>query len=210
MLLIDNTKKQSLTIFLVFLAFSFILPLMATAANIYFYGRKNKVTKADAAIVLGAEVWEKKPSPVFRERINHAINLYKRGKVSSIIFTGGIGKEKEIAEATVGKRYAMARGVEKSDILIETKSRTTFQNLKHAKKVASSQDLSKFIIVSDPLHLKRAVLMARDLGMNAYPSATPTTRYQSFKSKLKFLVRETSAYFVYQLSKISLSSWYFM
>lgn len=209
MLLIDNIKQQCLAIALLFLTFG-ILPLMATAVNIYFYGRKNKVTNADAAIVLGAAVWENKPSPVFRERINHAINLYKRGKVSSIIFTGGIGKDKEIAEATVGKRYAMARGVEKSDILIETKSQTTLQNLKNAKQVASSQDLSKFIIVSDPLHLKRAVLMARDLGMNAYPSATPTTRYQSFKSKLKFLVRETSAYFVYQLSKISLSSWYFL
>lgn len=205
MLFNDNIKQQSFAIALLFLFFG-VLSLMAiTALNIYFYDRKNNVKKADAAIVLGAEVWKDKPSPVFRERINHAINLYKRGKVDSIIFTGGIGEDKEIAEATVGKDYAMANGVEKSDILTETKSRSTLQNLKNAKKVASSsQQLSKFLIVSDPLHLKRAVSMARDLGMNAHPSATPTTRYQSFKSKLKFLARETSAYLLYLVSKISL------
>ncbi|BAZ08998.1 hypothetical protein NIES4071_08040 [Calothrix sp. NIES-4071] len=195
----QNIKQQCLTFTLLVTAFV-ILPLVVTAFNIYFYNTKNKLKSADAAIVLGAEVWQEEPSPVFRERINHAINLYKKGKVSSIIFTGGIGEDKDIAEATVGKRYAIARGVQESDILIETKSRTTLQNLKNAKKVASKQELSKFIIVSDPLHLKRATLMARDLDMNAYPSATPTTRYQSTKSKLKFLMRETGAYFFYLVS----------
>lgn len=196
--------KQQCSAFALLVTAFVILPSVVAAFNIYFYNTKNKLKSADAAIVLGAEVWQNEPSPVFRERINHAINLYNKGKVSSIIFTGGIGEDKDIAEATVGKRYAIARGVKESDILIETKSHTTLQNLKNAKKVASRQDLSKFIIVSDPLHLKRATLMARDLGMNAYPSATPTTRYQSMESKLKFLVRETSAYFFYLMSKISL------
>lgn len=201
MLLKYYIKQQCMALTLLVTAFV-ILPSVVTAFNIYFYNTKNKLKSADAAIVLGAEVWQDEPSPVFRERINHAINLYNKGKVNSIIFTGGIGEDKDIAEATVGKRYAIACGVKESDILIETKSHTTLQNLKNAKKVALRQDLSKFIIVSDPLHLKRATLMARDLGMNAYPSATPTTRYQSMESKLKFLVRETSAYFFYLMSKI--------
>ncbi|MBF2062969.1 MAG: YdcF family protein [Calothrix sp. C42_A2020_038] len=195
-----NIKQYSFGLVLLVIAV-LTLPLTATALNIYFYNTKSKLKSADAAIVLGAEVWQEKPSPVFRERINHAINLYKQGKVSSIIFTGGIGDDKDIAEATVGKDYAIANGVNESDILIETRSRTTLQNLKNAKTVASSEQLSEFLIVSDPLHLKRATLMARDLGMNAYPSATPTTRYQSAESKLKFLIRETSAYFIYLIYK---------
>lgn len=43
----------------------------------YLYGSSTNNIKADAAIVLGAAVWGEEPSPVFRERINHAINLYK-------------------------------------------------------------------------------------------------------------------------------------
>lgn len=202
MLISDKIKKTCLAIVLLSLVPG-VLPILATIAlSIYVYSSKTKVTSADAAIVLGAEVWGEKPSPVFRERINHAINLYKRGKVHNIIFTGGIGKNKEIAEAIVGKRYAMAHGVQKANILTETASQNTHQNLMYANKLALSQHLSKFLIVSDPLHLKRAVLMAQDLGMDAHPSATPTTRYRSFTSKLKFLLRETCGYFIYLLLRL--------
>ncbi len=120
------------------------------SVSIYFYGNNNNVIKADAAIVLGAAVWGEEPSPVFRERINHSINLYKNGDVRTIIFTGGIGDRDERAEAVIGKRYAITQGVKSSDILIETESRTTNQNLKNAQKVALSHQLTKFLIVSDP------------------------------------------------------------
>ncbi|MBW4611536.1 MAG: YdcF family protein [Hassallia sp. WJT32-NPBG1] len=179
-----------------------ILAIASISVSIYFYGNNNNVIKADAAIVLGAAVWGEEPSPVFRERINHSINLYKNGDVRTIIFTGGIGDRDETAEAVIGKRYAITQGVKSSDILIETESRTTNQNLKNAQKVALSHQLTKFLIVSDPLHLKRAVLMARDLGMDAYPSPTPTTRYRTLNSQLEFLTRETYFYFVYLVFKI--------
>ncbi|KAB8330544.1 YdcF family protein [Scytonema tolypothrichoides VB-61278] len=196
-----QTKTQWLTLVILGIMSALLLVVAITAFNIYFYGSAKRVVKADAAIVLGAAVWGDEPSPVFRERINHAINLYKRGVVHTIIFTGGVGKNDDISEAVVGKRYAMARGVRQSDILIETESHTTHQNLQNAQKVADKHDLSKFLIVSDPLHLKRAVLMAQNMGMDAYPSPTPTTRYRSFKSQFEFLMRETYFYFVYLVLK---------
>jgi uncharacterized SAM-binding protein YcdF (DUF218 family) len=173
-----------------------------TAANIYFYGNNSQRIQADAAIVLGAEVWENQPSPVFRERINHAINLYKNHDIPIIIFTGGVGAGKELSEAEVGKLYAIKNGVKKDDILLETKSRTTRQNLINAKVITDSEQFSKILIVSDPLHIKRAVLMARDLGLNAYPSPTLTTRYRTFKSQFQFLFRETYFYLVYLIFKM--------
>ncbi|MBH8575899.1 YdcF family protein [Nostocaceae cyanobacterium CENA369] len=179
-----------------------MLAIASTALSIYAYGNSDRNIKAEAAIVLGAAVWGEEPSPVFRERINHAINLYKNGQVNTIIFTGGVGETNEPAEAIVGKRYAIARQVKPADILIETTSHTTHQNLKNALSVASTDKLTKFLIVSDPLHLKRAVLMARDLGMDAYPSPTPTTRYRSVRAQMEFLMRETYFYFVYLVFKI--------
>ncbi len=198
----NQTKKQWLAMILLSLMSALILAIASISVSIYFYGNNNNVIKADAAIVLGAAVWGEEPSPVFRERINHSINLYKNGDVRTIIFTGGIGDRDETAEAVIGKRYAITQGVKSSDILIETESRTTNQNLKNAQKVALSHQLTKFLIVSDPLHLKRAVLMARDLGMDAYPSPTPTTRYRTLNSQLEFLTRETYFYFVYLVFKI--------
>jgi uncharacterized SAM-binding protein YcdF (DUF218 family) len=199
MFLSGKIKRLCLAIITLLLT-PIMLPFVAiTALKIYIYGQKNNVNKADAAIVLGAATWGEKPSPVFRERINHAINLYKNGFVSRIIFTGGIGENKKVAEATVGKKYAMVHGVKKAHILTEAESKSTLENIQNAKIVANEADLSKFLIVSDPLHLKRAVFMARDLGMDAHPSATPTSRFISFKSKLFFLIRETYGYFVYLL-----------
>ncbi|MBW4555205.1 MAG: YdcF family protein [Trichormus sp. ATA11-4-KO1] len=179
-----------------------LLAIASTSLSIYLYGHNSHNIKADAAIVLGAAVWGEEPSPVFQERINHAITLYKNGNVSTIIFTGGVGESNEPAEATVGKLYAIAQQVQVGDILTETQSRTTHQNLKNALEVASTYKLTKFLIVSDPLHMKRAVLMARDLKMDAYPSPTPTTRYRSFHSQMEFLMRETYFYFVYSMLKI--------
>ncbi|OKH55560.1 protein sanA-like protein [Calothrix sp. HK-06] len=178
-----------------------LLVILFTASHIYIYGNTPSLIKADAAIVLGAEVWDNEPSPVFRERINHAVNLYKARDVSKLIFTGGVGAGKQISEAEAGKQYAVKNGVNELDILIETKSRTTNQNLKYAKKVGQQHNLNKFLVVSDPLHMKRAVLMARNLGLDAFPSPTPTTRYRSFKSQLQFLSRETYFYFVYLVFK---------
>lgn len=124
-----------------------------------------------------------------------------------------MGGSNEPAEAIVGKNYAIAQQVKAADILTETQSRTTHQNLKNAWKLAkfkngvellqgNNYQLTKFLIVSDPLHMKRAVLMARRLGMNAYSSPTPTTRYRSFQSQMQFLIRETYFYFVYLVFKI--------
>ncbi|BAZ28250.1 hypothetical protein NIES4074_06810 [Cylindrospermum sp. NIES-4074] len=195
-------KKQRLVLIVLGLVSALLLAMASTASSIYVYGRSSATLRADAAIVLGAAVWGKQPSPVFRERINHAINLYQNGYVSTLIFTGGVGARDELAEAIVGKRYAMAKGVKDSDILTETQSRTTHQNLKNALKVASAYPLTKFLIVSDPLHMKRSVLMAQDLGIDAYPSPTPTTRYQSLNSQIPFLMRETYFYCVYLVFKI--------
>ena len=46
------------------------------------------------------------------------------------------------------------------------------------------------VLVSDPLHLRRAIWMADDLGIAAVSSPTPTTRYRSLKTKLRFLRHE--------------------
>ncbi|MBW4562465.1 MAG: YdcF family protein [Mojavia pulchra JT2-VF2] len=195
-------RKRPRVLILLALMSALLLAIASTAISIYSYGSNSNNIKADAAIVLGAAVWGEEPSPVFRERINHAINLYKNGNVSKIIFTGGVGERNEPAEAIVGKRYALAKQVKVVDILTETESRTTSQNLKNALAVASNYQLTKFLIVSDPLHMKRSVLMARSLGMDAYPSPTPTTRYRSFRSQMEFLSRETYFYFVYLVFKI--------
>jgi uncharacterized SAM-binding protein YcdF (DUF218 family) len=171
------------------------------AAGIYAYAQRSEVAQADAAIVLGAAAFGTEPSPVFQARIDHAVDLYRQGLVRTLVFTGGRGEPGEPPEAVVAREYALARGVPPADILVETESRITEQNLLYARQVAADHGLRRFLIVSDPLHMKRAILMARDLGMDAHPAPTPTTRYRSARSQLAFLARETFFYLGYLVAR---------
>jgi len=164
--------------------------MIALGGSIWSFGNEDHAKPSDCAIVLGAAVYGDQPSPVFEERIKHAVALYRAGTVSKIIFTGGFGAGASHAESTVGADYAIRQGVPPSALLTETRSHTTHENLIEAKSLMSAASLRSAILVSDPLHLKRSARMASDLGIAAVTSPTPTTRYRSLKSRLGFLGRE--------------------
>ena len=176
------------------------------AWRIYSFGNSSSAAQADAAVVLGAAVWTAEVSPVFRERINHAINLYRKGQVRKLIFTGGQGNPGEPTESSAARDYAVQSGVRASDILIEEKSHTTYENILYAKQLADTHGIKKVLIVSDPLHMKRAMAMARDMGFVADPSPTPSTRYQGVASQLGLLAHETYYYIGYLLRRPFLQS----
>jgi uncharacterized SAM-binding protein YcdF (DUF218 family) len=178
-----------------------VLVFGVLASRIYSFGNTRSEASADAAIVLGAAVWSSGVSPVFRERINHGIYLYRKGKVGKLIFTGGQGNSGEPTESSAARDYALQSGVPAQDILIEEKSHTTYENIRYAKQVADAHNIKRVLIVSDPLHMKRAVLMAQDVGLAAEPSPTPTTRYQGLKSQLGLLAHETYYYIGYLIRR---------
>lgn len=152
---------------------------------------------ADVAIVLGASNFGSKPSPVAQERINHGINLLKEGRVKKLIFAGGKVLNEKRTLAEVARNYAIEKGAAPEDILEQGWSRTTMEDLKYSLVVGKENGFETYLIVSDPLHLKRAMLMAKHLKMEAWPSGTPTTRYRSKEKINKFLRRETCFYIQY-------------
>ncbi|MES2706918.1 MAG: YdcF family protein [Verrucomicrobiota bacterium] len=164
--------------------------LTGVGAVIRNFGTRDQAVKSDCIIVLGAAVQGDEPSPVFEERIRHGVHLYKEGLAPRILFTGGLGDGSRSSESAVGVKTAHRLGVPAAAMLMEEKSRTTRQNLHEARAVMRGHGLKSAIIVSDPPHLKRALMMAADLGMEAVPSPTPTSRYRSLKAKSVFLLRE--------------------
>ena len=147
--------------------------------------------QADIAIVLGAAVDGREPSPVFAARLDHAIGLYRTGRVGGLLLTGARSPEDELSEAVAGRLYAMKGGVPADAILIEEQSRTTFQNLVNARGIMRGEGISTALVVSDPLHLRRALAMAHALEIDAAASAASGSRYRSWNTRLPFLLRET-------------------
>ena len=170
--------------------------------SIYNYGDKTETVSADVAIVLGAAVYDDQPSPVLCERVNHAVWLYHEGRVDKLIFTGGRSQEDSLSEAAAARQLAIDQQVPPQDIYIEERSRITEENLSGAARLMSEHHLSSAIVVSDPLHMRRAMRIGQDLGLDVHTSPTPTTRYVSWSSKAPFLGREVFFYIGYDVKTL--------
>ncbi len=179
-----------------------LLYLIFTAISIINYGKIDEKVTSDVAVVLGAGTQDGEVSPVYRERINHGIWLYENDYVDYLILTGGIGEGNTLSDAYIAKQYAVSKNLPEEAIFIEEKSTITEENLKYSKDIMDDNFFTTAIIVSDPLHMKRAMLMAEDYGIIAYSSPTPTTMYRSFSTKLSFLAREEFFYIGYSIVRI--------
>ena len=172
------------------------------ALSIVRYAERDESAPADCIIVLGAGTDGKMPSPVFRERLHHAVTLYQEGYSDIILLTGGYSPGNEHSDAWIAGAYLQSLGIPEDAVLLEERSTITQENLKYAKGIMENENLSTCILVSDPLHMKRSMMMAKDYEIEAFSSPTPTTRYQSWRTKLPFLARETFFYVGYQVYKI--------
>ena len=164
--------------------------LLILSIQIVTFSRQRSERPSDAAIVLGAAVQSGRPSPVFAARLDHAIDLYRRGIVRHLILTGGLGEGDSIPESQAGAAYAVARGVPAQAILTESVSHTTLQNLTEGRRLLRSAGLRTCLLVSDPLHMRRADMILRDLEMDVLPSPTPRSRYRTLRTRIPFLLRE--------------------
>lgn len=175
-----------------------VLTGLAVLAEIVVYSHQGRdeaasrgeAATADAAVVLGAAVVDRVPSPVFAERIRHGVALYKAGRVRMLVMTGGLGAGDRLTEAEAARDWSLAQGVPAEAILLETRSHTTRENLAFAQPILAQHGLSSVLLVSDPLHMRRAVALARRLGIDAAPSPTPTTRYTGWRNWTWFLFGE--------------------
>ena len=187
----SGKRAQSLLDWLWRLFMLLLLWLLGVAAWIIWVGDRDQAAPADAIIVLGAAAYDAKPSPVFEERIRHGLELYRQGYAPKLIFTGGFGGTgARFSESQVARRYALKQGIAARDILIESRSRTTRQNLVEAKRLMEARGMRRAILVSDPLHMARALRLSDELGIDALASSTPSTRFRSFHTSWRFLAQE--------------------
>jgi len=158
--------------------------------------------KSDVAIVLGAGTNNGKLSPVFKERVNHGIYLFEKGLIDKLILTGGIGNKQKQSDSQIAKIYAVKKGVPEYNILIEEKSKFTIENIIESKQIIDSIGLKTALIVSDPLHMKRAIKITNKYGIDGQPSPTKTTMYKSTYTKSKFLFYETFYFTIREIKSV--------
>ena len=127
--------------------------------------------RADAIAVFGAAEYAGRPSPVLHARLDKAVALYDR-EIAPVIITLGGGQDKDSGrtEGGVGRDYLLANGVPYEQIVAETQSLDTEQQVQRLKEIADSRHFHTLVVVSDGTHLFRIALLCRRAGLTVYTS----------------------------------------
>src|SRR3989344_5832559 len=103
--------RRTLAVLLLLVAACISVALaMRLAMSPYIYTSVHDVPTTTAALILGASVVNKYPSPVLALRADAAIALYKGGKVRKIIMTGDNGTL-NYDEGTPVRKYLINAGI---------------------------------------------------------------------------------------------------
>jgi uncharacterized SAM-binding protein YcdF (DUF218 family) len=140
---------------------------------------QDKAHAADAIVILGAAQYNGRPSPVLKARLDHALDLYRRGYAHAIITTGSYGLDPNYSEAQVGTEYLIQQGVKANSIITEQGSVTTRDSIRASVALMQSKGWSQALVVSDGFHMYRLKKMFEDSGIVAYTSPAPESPIES-------------------------------
>ena len=109
------------------------------------------------------------------DRLIQAIDLYKRGYIKKIIFTGGSGRllHPEMKEGELVKPYMIKMGVAPQDIYIENESQNTRENAVFTKALIDKENLNgSYLMITSAFHMRRGLRCFKKVGISADPYST--------------------------------------
>ena len=148
---------------------------LVSLVAVLVWERRDDARPSSAIVVLGAAQYVGRPSPVLRARLDHAIELWRRGLAPRLILTGGVGEGDTTSEAAVGRRYAQQHGVPDTALVIEPHGRTTSESMGEVAALLRAEQQRSVILVSDPFHMLRLSILARRYGLSPHTSPTRTS-----------------------------------
>jgi len=105
-------------------------------------------------------------------RCLQAARLYRQGEPCLVVASGGkvdpAGPGPTLAEAM--RDFLLRHGVAQGDLLIEDRSRTTYENAAETAKLLRRRVIGKVVLVTDALHLLRAQRCFEAQGIEVVPS----------------------------------------
>jgi uncharacterized SAM-binding protein YcdF (DUF218 family) len=185
----------------IILIFLIICIYFAIAVYIGYYAEGDTKIRSDAILVLGAKAYHGSSyNPCLVSRIDHAAELYKAKYANKILVSGGFDKEDNVSEAETMKKIEVNFGVSAENILLETSSTSTYENLLFSQKVLKSAHLNSVIIVTEPFHVTRASLVAKKLGLKFTISpASDSQCWVPWKYFSLYFLKEPLAVLLYKI-----------
>lgn len=126
--------------------------------RLLFRGIEDTGERADCIIVLGSE-------KAVKYRVPAAVEAFKAGRAGKIMLCGGAAGE--IPEAELMRRAALEMGVGEEDIIMESSSQNTVENILFAlvelQRAFWLNKVRRVLLVTTAFHMRRALAIARYL-----------------------------------------------
>jgi len=188
--------KTGLRIFL-YGVFSLLFFVVAVNALIYISSKPfifndvSDVPMARVALVPGAAVSEDGTlSPIFIDRVDLAIALYRDNKVTKILVSGD-NSTVDYNEVNPARLYLLSEGVSEVDIYLDHAGFDTYSSMYRARDIFK---VSSMLITTQSFHLPRAVFIARHLGIDAH-GVNADKGHILFRNTLRELLANEKAFF---------------
>jgi uncharacterized SAM-binding protein YcdF (DUF218 family) len=120
------------------------------------------------------------------DRLLQAVELYRKGVIRKIIFTGGSGRllHPEMKEGIYLKRYMNYFNIPEKDFIMESESQNTHENADFTKVILDRENIKgDYLLITSAFHMRRSVGCFKKAGIIA--DMYSTDRY-SGKPKFEF------------------------
>jgi len=184
--ILKSLIRISLLVILGVLLLSFYIQLETKK---YIYEDINLVPRSAAALVPGTSVLKNgELSAVLMDRADSAALLYEKGVVGKILITGD-NSTLLYNEVSPVKNYLLAKNVNEKDIFLDHAGFDTYSSMYRARDIFL---VDSVIVVTQSFHLRRAIFIARHLGLEAVGFSADRGHYL-LKNSLRELLANVKA-----------------
>jgi uncharacterized SAM-binding protein YcdF (DUF218 family) len=177
---------------------AFLLFLGVTGLRIVSAAGETPAHEADAIVVFGAAEYAGRPSPVYRARLDHGFDLFRKGLAPVVITTGGAAQDPDFSEGGVGRDYLSRRGVPEENLIAETQSSDTAQSAERVANIMRANGMRTCIAVSDAYHVFRIRSLLEHEGVKAEVAPRPDSRPRSLWQRFAAVMREAMSYLLWE------------
>jgi len=196
-------RRHPILASLALLLFAALSLIAATGVAVWIAAHRDEASRidhVDAIFVMGAAQYTGTPSPLFAARLDHAAFMYRKGFADRVVVLGAGQPGDVTTEGAAGRQYLVSKhGLPEGAAIALPEGHSSFESLQAAARWMRAQGYRTAFLVSDPWHNLRIRRMARDLGMQAYVSATFQSAETTSWTRLKSYGRETFGYLYYRV-----------
>ena len=185
---LTDSALATLRALLASLFFYFVCNLFSTLLHCQLAGRHTPAYDKDYILILGCGIrGDGTLFPLLKGRADRAITFYrqqleKTGKKAVFVPSGGQGPDECMPEGEAIRNYLVSQGIPESDILPETKSVNTLQNMQFSREViekarGEAEGPANISFSTTNFHVFRSGILAANCGMNADGMGAKTKWY---------------------------------